>query len=67
MISLHKKCTYSKLFWSAFFPHSPAFGLNTEGKCDIGPTKSIWLFKQHFKINVQLIKKCARLVSNILQ
>ena len=27
---LHKKCQYSELFWSAFFPHFPAFGLNTE-------------------------------------
>ena len=24
-----KKCPYSGLFWSAFFPHFPAFGLNT--------------------------------------
>ena len=28
--SLRKKCPYSELFWSAFFPHFPAFGLNTE-------------------------------------
>ena len=28
--SLGKKCPYSVLFWSAFFPHFPAFGLNTE-------------------------------------
>ena len=34
MISLDKKCLYSELFWSAFFPHFPAFGLNTDaGKC----------------------------------
>ena len=25
---LHKKCPYSELFWSVFFPHFPAFGLN---------------------------------------
>ena len=28
-LSLRKKCPYSELFWSAFFPHFPAFGLNT--------------------------------------
>ena len=28
--TLHKKCSYSVLFRSAFFPHFPAFGLNTE-------------------------------------
>ena len=28
--SLHKKCPYSELFWSAFFPHFPSFGLNTK-------------------------------------
>ena len=27
--SLRKKCPYSELFWSAFFPHCPTFGLNT--------------------------------------
>ena len=29
--SLRKKSSYSELFWSAFFPHFAAFGLNTEG------------------------------------
>ena len=29
-ISLRKKFPYSELFWSPFFPHFPAFGLNTE-------------------------------------
>ena len=29
-LKLHKKCPYSELFWSAFFSHFPAFGLNTE-------------------------------------
>ena len=28
--SLCKKCPCSELLWSAFFPHFPAFGLNTE-------------------------------------
>ena len=28
--ALRKKCPYSELFWSAFFPNFPAFGLNTE-------------------------------------
>ena len=28
--TLRKKCPYLELFWSAFFPHFPAFGLNTE-------------------------------------
>ena len=28
--SLCKKCPCSELFWFAFFPHFPAFGLNTE-------------------------------------
>ena len=28
--SLRKKSPYSELFWPAFFPHFPAFGLNTE-------------------------------------
>ena len=28
--SLHKKSLYSELFWSAFSPDFPAFGLNTE-------------------------------------
>ena len=27
---LLKKCPYSELIWSSFFPHFPAFGLNTE-------------------------------------
>ena len=29
-LSLHKMCPYSGLFLSVFFPHFPAFGLNTE-------------------------------------
>ena len=29
-LPLRKKCPCSELFWSAFFPHFPAFGLNTE-------------------------------------
>ena len=28
--ALHKKCPYPELFWSAFCPHFPATGLNTE-------------------------------------
>ena len=28
--TLRKKSPYSELFWFAFFPHFPAFGLNTE-------------------------------------
>ena len=28
--TLRKKCPYSELFWSAFFPHFPAFRLTTE-------------------------------------
>ena len=28
--ALRKKSPYSELFWSAFFPHFPAFGLDTE-------------------------------------
>ena len=28
--TLRKKCPYSELFWAAFFPHFPAFGLTTE-------------------------------------
>ena len=28
--SLRKKCPYSELFWSAFFPHFHSFRLNTE-------------------------------------
>ena len=27
---LRKNCPYSELSWSAFFPHFPAFGLNTK-------------------------------------
>ena len=27
---MRKRCPYSELFWSAFFPYFPAFGLNTE-------------------------------------
>ena len=27
-MALRKKCPYSQLFWSAFFPHFPAFGLS---------------------------------------
>ena len=27
LITLRKKSPYSGLFWSAFFPHFPAFGL----------------------------------------
>ena len=30
LVSLRKKCPYSEFLWSAFFPHFPAFGLNTE-------------------------------------
>ena len=30
VLSRRKKCPYSELFWSAFFPHFPAFGLNAE-------------------------------------
>ena len=30
--TLRKKSPYWELFWSAFFPHFSAFGLNT-GKC----------------------------------
>ena len=29
-LTLLNKCPYSELFWSAFFPHFPAFVLNTE-------------------------------------
>ena len=29
-ITLRKKFPYSELFWSAFFPHFPAFGLNAK-------------------------------------
>ena len=28
--ALRKKSSYSELFWSAFFPHFPAFGLSTK-------------------------------------
>ena len=28
--ALRKRCLYLELFWSAFFPHFLAFGLNTE-------------------------------------
>ena len=28
--TVRKKSPYSELFWSPFFPHFPAFGLNTE-------------------------------------
>ena len=28
-VALPKKCPCSELFWSAFFPHFPTFGLNT--------------------------------------
>ena len=28
--TLRKKSPYSELFWSAFFPAFPVFGLNTE-------------------------------------
>ena len=27
---VRKKCPYSELFWSGFFPHFPVFGLKTE-------------------------------------
>ena len=30
LVTLRKKCPFSELFLSAFFPHFPAFGLNTE-------------------------------------
>ena len=29
-LTLPKKCPYSELFWSTFFPHFPTFGLNTD-------------------------------------
>ena len=29
-LQLGKKCPYSVLFWSAFYPHFPTFGLNKE-------------------------------------
>ena len=31
--TLHKMYPYQELFWSAFSPHFPAFGLNTERYC----------------------------------
>ena len=31
--TLRKNCPYSELFWSAFFSHFSAFGLNTERYC----------------------------------
>ena len=30
-ITIREKYPYSELFWSVFFPHFPAFGLNTKG------------------------------------
>ena len=35
--TLHKKCPYSELFWSALFPHFPAFRLNKE-RSGVSPT-----------------------------
>ena len=29
-VTQRRKYPYSELFWSGFFPHFPAFGLNTE-------------------------------------
>ena len=59
-ISQSKKCLFTELFWSAFFPHFPAFELNTEryptaqkikfsikdffSKCDQIRKKGIWHF-----------------------
>ena len=36
-LPLRKKCPCSELFWSAFFPHFLAFGLNTERYGVFGP------------------------------
>ena len=51
-MSLRKKCPYLELFWSAFFPHFPAFGLNTE-RYEVAPYSSEYghfscFIKNHF-------------------
>ena len=49
--------SYLELFWSAFFPHFPAFGLNTErygafspnaGKCGKDADQNISLYTDSF-------------------
>ena len=37
-VTLRKKCSYSELFWSAYFPHFPAFRLNTKYLSVFSPT-----------------------------
>ena len=63
--TLGKKCPYSESFWSAFFPHFPAFGLNTE-RCGVFSPNSGKCWKNadlnnsehgHFLRSVKFTKK----------
>ena len=53
-MTLRKKCPYSKLFWSAFFPHFPAFGLNTERYSPRSPRPPLDAPLHRVLLNIQL-------------
>ena len=42
-LSLRKKCPYSELFWSAYFPNFSAFGLNRKYFSNIMKIVSLFL------------------------
>ena len=45
--SLRKKTSYSELFWSAFSPHFPAFGVNTERySVSLGIQSECWKMRE---------------------
>ena len=48
-VVMRKKCPYSKLFWSAFFPHFPVFGLNTE----------------RYEVSLRIQSKCGKMETRI--
>ena len=50
---LRKKCPYSELFWSAFFPYFPAFGLNKE-RYNISPY-SVQIWENAGKMRTRII------------
>ena len=64
-LTLRKKCAYSELFWSAFFPYFPAFGLNT-GKCGKNAAQNNFEYG-HFlgSVNLQYFPICLAIPQGI--
>ena len=68
LLTLHKKSPYLELFCSVFFPHFPAFGLNTEylsvfspnaGKCGKNADQNYSEYG-HFLCSVTILNFSAR-------